>query len=259
LPKIVILLSSNSIIHTAGQPFIELISVDSTNNYAMAEIQKGMAEHGMAWFAYNQTAGKGQRGRQWHAMPGQNIMLSVALNTSGLLVSEQFFLLCAIALAAHDIFAKYAGSETSVKWVNDIYWNDRKAGGILIENVLRGNNWQWAVAGMGININQTTFGDNAARAVSLKQITGKTFDVVALAKELQGNVIARFSQLIVDKAGVLDEYNSILYKRNVSVRLKKENIVFNAIIKDALPDGRLRVEGAAWETFGFGEVEWVFG
>jgi len=258
LPKIVILLSSNSIIHTAGQPFIELITVDSTNNYAMAEVQKGTVQHGTAWFAYNQTAGKGQRGRQWHATPGQNIMLSVALNTSGLLVSDQFFLLCAIALAAHDICSKYAGSETSVKWVNDIYWNDRKAGGILIENVLRGNNWQWAVAGIGININQTAFGDTAGRAVSLKQITGKTFDVVALAKELQGYVAARFNQLIADKAGVLDDYNNILYRRGTSVRLKKENIVFNAIIKEALPDGMLRVEGAAWETFGFGEVEWVF-
>ncbi len=224
----------------------------------MAEIQKGAVHHGTAWFAYNQTAGKGQRGRQWHAMPGQNIILSVALNTSALLVSDQFFLLCSIALAAHDVFSKYAGSETSVKWVNDIYWNDRKAGGILIENVLRGNNWQWAVAGMGININQTVFGDNAARAVSLKQITGKTFDVVMLAKELQGCVATRFNQLMADKARVLHEYNAILYERDAAVRLKKENIVFNAVIKEALPDGRLRVEGATWETFGFGEVEWVF-
>ncbi len=224
----------------------------------MAEIQKGVVQHGTAWFAYNQTAGKGQRGRQWHAMPGQNIMLSVALNTSGLLVSDQFFLLCAVALAAHDIFGKYAGSETTVKWVNDIYWNDRKAGGILIENVLRGNNWQWAVAGMGININQTVFGDNAARAVSLKQITGKNFDVLTLAKELQTCVSTRFNQLLTNKAIVLDEYNNILYKRGTSVRLKKENIVFNATIKKALPDGRLSVEGAAWDSFGFGEVEWVF-
>jgi BirA family biotin operon repressor/biotin-[acetyl-CoA-carboxylase] ligase len=250
-------LASNSIIHTAPLPFIELIAVDSTNNYAMAEVQKGNVQHGTAWFAYNQTAGKGQRGRQWHAMPGQNIILSVALDTSALTVSAQFFLLAAVAMAGHDIFSKYAGSETSVKWVNDIYWGDRKAGGVLIENVIRGNKWQWAIAGMGLNINQTTFGDGVANAVSLKQITGKNFDVLTLAKELQGLVNSRFNMLAAEKEAILDEYNRVLYKKDVIARLRKDNIVFNAVVKEVLHDGRLRVEGASWDSFGFGEIEWI--
>ena len=251
-------MSSNSIIHTALLPFIELITVDSTNNYAMAEVQKGAVEHGTAWFAYNQTAGKGQRGRIWNTLPGQNITMSVALNTSALPVSGQFYLIAAIAMAAHDLFGKYAGSETSVKWVNDVYWNDRKAGGILIENVLRGNNWQWAVAGIGININQTNFFDGVGNAVSLKQITGKSFDVLALAKELHGCVINRFNMLLNDKGAILADYNHVLYKRDLTARLRKDNIAFDAIIREVLPDGRLRVDEASWDSFGFGEIEWVF-
>ncbi len=223
----------------------------------MEQLQLGAAQHGTAWFAYNQTAGKGQRGRQWHATPGENVMLSVALNTSGLPVSAQFYLSAAIAVAVHDIFSKYAGSESCVKWPNDIYWNDRKAGGILIENIIRGNNWQWAVAGMGININQTAFGDNTKRAVSLKQITGKNFEIIAFAKELCTAVEARFTQLQTSKNGVLAAYNNVLYKKDKTVRLKKNNIAFDAIIKEVLPDGRLRVEGAAWDTFTFGEIEWI--
>lgn len=258
LPKILILLSPNSIIHPVGKPFIELLSVDSTNNYAMAQLQSGDAQHGTAWFAYSQTAGKGQRGKQWHTLPGQNITMSVALNTNGLAVSGQFYLSAAIALAVHDSFSKYAGSESCVKWPNDIYWNDRKAGGILIENIIRGNNWQWAVAGTGININQTQFGENALRPVSLKQITGKTFDVIALAKELCANIDNRFTQLLQDKETILNQYNSILYKKDKTVRLKKDNIAFEATIKEVLPTGQLRVEGAAWDTFNFGEVEWMF-
>lgn len=250
-------MSSNSIIHTTSQPFVELLCVDSTNNYAMAEVKKDTVEHGTAWFAYSQTAGKGQRGRQWHTMPGQNIVLSVGLNTSGLPVSAQFYLAAAMALAAHDSFSKYAGSETTVKWVNDIYWNDRKAGGILIENIIVGNNWQWAVAGMGLNINQTAFGDGAPNAVSLKQITGKSFDVLALARELRGFVINRFNMLMADKGNVLAAYNSVLYKKDMGARLRKNNIVFDAIIKEVLPDGRLRVDGATWNLFEFGEIEWV--
>lgn len=223
----------------------------------MAQLQKGDIQHGTAWFAYSQTAGKGQRGRQWHTQPGQNVILSVALNTNELAVSRQFYLSAAIALATYSVFSKYAGSETRVKWPNDIYWNDRKAGGILIENIIRGNKWQWAVAGIGININQTVFGDNTGRAVSLKQITGRDFDVVRVAKEIHTAVYERFEGLQNDKDSLLAEYNSILYKKDNIVRLKKENILFDAVIKEALPDGCLRVEGAAWDTFSFGEVVWV--
>lgn len=251
-------MSHNSIIHPVGQPFIELITVDSTNNYAMQQLQSGAAQHGTVWFAYDQTAGKGQRGRVWYTQPGQNIAMSSALSTNGLAVSEQFYLSAAIALACRDTIAKYAGSETCVKWPNDIYWNDRKAGGILIENVVRGNNWQWAVAGTGLNINQTKFGDNTGRAVSVRQITGKTLDIIATAKELCANIDARYRQLFTGKDAIINDYNGALYKRGQKVRLKKDSIAFDAIIKQVLPDGRLQVEGAAWDTFSFGEIEWTF-
>jgi len=249
-------LSPNSIIHPAGLPFIELITVDSTNNYAMAQLQKGDIQHGTAWFAYDQTAGKGQRGRTWHTQPGQNIALSVALNTNALAVSNQFYLSAAIALAAHVVFAKYAGSETTVKWPNDIYWNDRKAGGILIENIIRGNKWQWAVAGIGMNINQTAFGEGTGNPVSLRQITGKEFGVVDLAKEIHAAVTAFFEMMQTGRQSLLAGYNAVLYKRGQKVRLKKDNIVFDAMIKGVLPDGRLQADGAAWDTFSFGEVTW---
>lgn len=247
----------NSIINTAGLPFIELITVDSTNNYAMEKLQTGEVQHGTAWFAHSQTAGKGQRGRQWFAQAGQNITMTVALHINALPVSGQFYLSAAIALAGYDLYSRYAGSESCVKWPNDIYWNDRKAGGILIENVLRGNNWQWAVVGTGININQAAFDNNAGRAVSLKQITGKDHDVIALAKELRGYELKRYEQLLNDKDRILDDYNAVLYKKGQRVKLRKENIVFEAVVKEVMPDGRLQVEGAAWEYFNFGEVEWV--
>ncbi len=223
----------------------------------MAQLQLPGVQHGTAWFAYEQTKGKGQRAKQWHTKPGQNIIISVALNTNSLPVSAQFYLSVAMAIAAHDVFSKYAGSETCVKWPNDIYWNDRKAGGILIENIIRGDKWQWAVVGMGININQTSFGDNAANAVSLKQITGKNFDVITIAKELHNCINARFKQVAAGKDVLLACYNQVLYKRGKEVQLRKENILFRVVIKEVTPDGRLLVEGAAWNSFGFGEVEWL--
>ena len=255
-------MSSSSTINTIGHPFIELDAVDSTNNYAFDKLQANLAAHGTAYFAQEQTAGKGQRGKSWNAESGSNILLSVTLDTAFLSIHQQFLLSVASALAAHDLFAKYAGDETKIKWPNDIYWRDRKAGGILIESSVKTNKsgkavWKWAVMGLGININQTKFPKNLANPVSLKQITGKNFDTVLLAKELCVCLQKRFAQL---KKGAtkkqLEEYNLHLYKRNQPIRLKKKNAAFHCVMKGVNTAGELMVSGAAQESFVWGEVEW---
>ena len=241
-----------------GVPFIEIYSVDSTNNYAMQQLQKGIAQHGVAYFAHNQYAGKGQRGKQWHAAAGENIILSVVLNTSYLQVSNQFGLSMAIAMAAYDFFSSYAANNTFIKWPNDLYWCDRKAGGILIENIIRGKDWQWSIAGIGININQTIFDSNVLNAVSLKQITGKTQDPVQLAKELCSHLDHRYNQLIDQGTKhLLAEYNSVLYKRNELVKLKKTNVLFEATIKEVNEYGQLIVEAGTKQAYNAGEIEWI--
>ena len=73
------------------------------------------------------------------------------------LYHRQFQLSVAVALGCFDLFQKYAVSKSFIKWPNDIFINDSKAGGILIENVIKGKIWQWAVIGMGLNINQQNF------------------------------------------------------------------------------------------------------
>jgi BirA family biotin operon repressor/biotin-[acetyl-CoA-carboxylase] ligase len=241
-----------------GVPFIEISSVDSTNNYAMQQVQKGIAQHGVAYFAHNQHSGKGQRGKQWHAAPGENIILSVVLDTSYLQVSKQFGLSMAIAMAAHDLFSSCALNNTSIKWPNDLYWCDRKAGGILIENIIRGKDWQWSIAGIGININQIIFESSVLNAVSLKQITGKIHHPVQLAKELCRHLDQRYNQLIHQGTKhLLPEYNSVLYKRNELVKLKKTNVLFEATIKEVNEYGQLIVEAGTKKVYTVGDIEWI--
>ena len=133
---------------TIGNPFTELSTVDSTNIYAMEQIQANLAVHGAAFFAREQTAGKGQRGKHWEAVPGENILLSVVLNTQFLVITQQFHLSVMVALACYDFLELYITDELSIKWPNDLYWRDRKTAGILIETSLSGNKWPWAVAGI---------------------------------------------------------------------------------------------------------------
>jgi BirA family biotin operon repressor/biotin-[acetyl-CoA-carboxylase] ligase len=238
-----------------GQPFIELTEVESTNMYAMEQLQAGMAAHGAAFFAHHQTAGKGQRGKTWETEPGAGIALTVITDSSFIPISNPFQWSVAAALATYDFFSNYAGDETSLKWPNDLYWRDRKAGGILVENILRGQQWPWSITGIGINVNQTQFPASAGRPVSLRQITGKQFDPAGLARELCDCLEQRYRLL---QAGqfekLLEEYNRHLYMAGQKTRLKKDNIIFNCVIESVSANGELLVSGG--NRFRFGEVEW---
>ncbi|MEO5891978.1 MAG: biotin--[acetyl-CoA-carboxylase] ligase [Ferruginibacter sp.] len=241
-----------------GSSFVILKQVDSTNNYAMAKVHAGLAKHGNAWFSSLQTAGKGQRGKAWLTGEGQNIALSTILNPKQLNITHPFQLLVAVALASFDFFSSYAGDETRIKWPNDIYWRDRKAGGVLIENKFSGADWKWAVVGIGVNINQAKFDPAIINPVSLIQITGKNFDPVQLAKELHQLILKRADELLTKSYEVLlGEYNSHLYKIHEAVRLKRGIGVFETIIRGVSAQGKLLTEDAMEKEFDFGEVEWV--
>jgi BirA family biotin operon repressor/biotin-[acetyl-CoA-carboxylase] ligase len=238
-------------------PFIELQQVESTNNYATGLIHAGMAQSGTVVFAHHQTKGKGQRNRQWQGEAGKNIALSIILQPPLLALTQSFLLSIATAVGAHQFFTQYAGSETKVKWPNDIYWRDRKAGGILIDNVVQGSIWKAAVIGIGININQTVFTGIENKAVSLKQISGREHDPMQLAKELCRHVSDACLLLVKTPSQLAELYRQQLYKLNESVRLKQGSRVFDATLKDVSMQGELIVQHALEERFRVGEVEWV--
>ena len=173
-----------------GAPLIELSSVDSTNIYAMKQIQEQIAVSGSCYRTDFQTHGKGQHGRVWESSKGENLLCSYVLELKTLKMEQnwgpmdQIGLSAAVALGAQAFFAAFAGDETRIKKPNDIYWRDRKAGGILIENILRGESWAWTVIGIGFNMNQTKFSSDAHNPVSLKQITGKQWEISSMQKSL---------------------------------------------------------------------------
>jgi BirA family transcriptional regulator, biotin operon repressor / biotin---[acetyl-CoA-carboxylase] ligase len=241
-----------------GNSFVELPTVDSTNNYSVQKVHAGLAFHGNVFFAHEQFAGKGQFGKKWNAAPDQNIIMSVVLEPDFLTVSQQFFLSVCVADACVDLLNNYVPGEFLIKWPNDLYWRDRKIGGILIENILQGDKWKFAIAGIGINIKQVEFPNFLPNAVSLKQIIGKTFSPVALAKELCNKMEEKYQQL---RSGGFDnllrEYNKYLFRKNEKVRLKKENIVFETMVIEVTPDGQLHTKDAIDRYFNFGEVEWI--
>jgi BirA family biotin operon repressor/biotin-[acetyl-CoA-carboxylase] ligase len=247
-----------------GNPLTILDEVESSNNYATALALQGLAKHGHAVLARFQSKGKGQRGRSWQGAPGQNIALSVVLDMKGVSLTRNFELSMAIAMGVFDFFSHYAGEKTRIKWPNDIYWSDRKAVGILIENNIKGKNWQWAIAGMGINMNQTSFMEQTAnKAVSLRQITGTPYDIESCSRELCDFLEKRYQQFLHDPEGLLSGYNEVLFYKNQQVPVKYQPAAaelpreLDVVVEAVDAQGRLWITGAPVPYFQFGEIEWL--
>ena len=225
----------------------------------MNRLKEASATHGWAFFAHNQYAGKGQQGKKWISAPGENIVISVIFDTSNLPLTLQPLFNMMIAVACHRFLSNYTGAdETFIKWPNDIYWRDRKAGGILIESVIKGNIWQYAVAGIGINVNQTQFPDLSKRPVSIKQITGKEHIPVQLAKELCDCINESYEQLQQSEFDIIHNYyNRHLFKKNELVKFRQEQTFFECVVEGVNQKGELLVTGTKKAAFAFHEIEWI--
>ncbi len=251
-------LLGESTITIIGKPFIKLNLVDSTNNYAMQQVKNGIAKHGTAYFSYEQTAGKGQRNKQWLSCKGENIILSIVLEANQFFVEQKFFLNVITALCVKNLFNKYTTDKIEIKWPNDIYWCDRKAAGILVENIVAGNKIQCSIAGFGVNINQTQFDVMLKNPVSLKQITGKNYDVIKLAKELCLMLQDKYVQLMNnDVEALMNEYNQYLYKRDLMIKFKKDDAVFEGCVLAVDDIGRLIIKTETESVFEFGSIDWI--
>ena len=243
-----------------GEPFVELDSVDSTNNYALAQIHAGLAQHGQAFFAWEQFAGKGQRGRVWESQKGHNLAISLVFRPYPLGPQQQFQLSTCLAVAVARWFSRNAGDETRIKWPNDLYWHDRKAGGILVESIVSGTGaeWKWAVAGIGININQVQFNPDLVNPVSLRQITGKNWPLKELAQALCQEIELRWQQLQQHGfADILNEYNELLYRRGRAARFRVGNRSFTATVLRVDESGLLWLDEGMEKSYSFGEISLI--
>ena len=148
-----------------------LDTTTSTNDDARDEKYH---EWDVVWADF-QTAGRGQRGHEWHSRRGENLTFSVVLEPTFVAVAEQFAVSEVVALSLVDMLADY-GIEARIKWTNDIYVGDRKLVGILIEHSLAATTLRRTIVGVGINVNQTEFDTSLPNPVSMAQLLGREFE-----------------------------------------------------------------------------------
>ena len=241
-----------------GQELIRLNEVDSTNTFALDLLRIKDVKEGAAITAQAQFQGRGQRGNFWISEPGKNITCSIILKPVFLNVTQQFDLTRAVALGIIDAVSEIISSDQlKIKWPNDIYAGNKKVGGILIENVVNGEKLSAAVVGIGLNVNQSSFGNDVVNAVSLFQLTGKQYSVAIGLESIFTHVEARYLQL---RAGNVErlrsEYESKLFLKGVKSRFTDFRNEFEATILRVTDEGSLvlKMEDGAEKKFGFKEV-----
>lgn len=238
--------------------FYQLGTIGSTNLYAMKQLHAGLAVAGDVFFADEQTAGRAQRGKNWWSEPGTSIAMSLVLNTNALATSQSFRLSVAMALGSIDYLNNTFAGKWQVKWPNDLYFNDRKAGGILIENLLQGGKWNWAVVGIGINMNQMTFPDDLPNPVSMRQLSGQWFNCWEETKLLTTYLDQNWQRLLHGGWHQMHtKYNNILFGAGNICRIKKGATVIPCKIKGVDERGRLVAGEHNEHLFDFGEITWL--
>lgn len=226
-----------------GQNTIYLDKVASTNDYLRDLLSnfKPLAE-GTAILAEEQFQGKGQRGSTWLSDPGKNLTTSILLKPHFLAIEQQFALSATVAIA----LVKWLKSKTelpvTVKWPNDIYVDNKKIAGILIENKLKGNKIEASIVGIGVNINQVNF-DTASTITSLSNLTDKAHYVIKdLAVELFASIQKEYNTLFTHSwQPQLNCYNELLFWKDQEKPFLVAGEKKMGMIKTVGIDGQLQI------------------
>lgn len=245
-----------------GNPCFFLPVIDSSNLEAWRLIkEKRIAEGGIVHAAF-QTHGKGQGKSRWESTEGDNLTFSLVLQPVFLAPARQFLLNMAIALAVREAAVHMSKNRNILlKWPNDIYYQEYKLGGILIENSICGNSMTYTVAGIGLNINQEKFLSDAPNPISIRQISGNSHDVKDALQTLCHSLYDWYQLLKEGRDKLLYKayYSSLLGYEQQKTFIAGEHI-FSAVIKGVDADGKLLLqsENGQIQAWGFKEITYVF-
>ncbi len=230
--------------------------LSSTNLHFHELLKKGKPEEGAIIITENQTAGRGQAGNYWESEPGKNLTFSIILYPEKIKANEQFIISQITALSLKNVLDTYISGIT-IKWPNDIYFQNKKIAGILIENSLTANAIDSSIIGIGLNVNQEIFHSNAPNPVSLKQITGVDFDLDHLLQQIQTQILTIYKK--TDPEEIKKNYVNSLYRKTGLHHYADKEGIFLASIHSIDLNGRLILEKENGEKreYAFKEVLFV--
>ncbi len=216
---------SNKLMYIIGSKIINLDKINSTNDFASTLLSKDKQPEGTIVLTEYQTNGKGQGSNIWYSSKGENILMSLILYPEFLDVSKQFYLSEMVTLSIIKMIEENLNLECKIKWPNDIFLNNKKIGGVLIKNSIKGQKIKNSVIGIGLNVNQKKFSKELPNAGSLAIESGKELDKQELFYALLKN---------------LDEYYIRLKNKGFD-KIKQEFVLkllgYNSVLKCQSKDG----------------------
>lgn len=220
---------------------IKAEKTDSTNNALKEMSAKKKIENFTYFITENQNKGRGQRGKYWYSTK-DSLLFSFIFYPENFLIENQFYISKCVSLSIINVLKKYS-SDIKIKWPNDIYFNKRKIGGILIENTISNRFIDSCIVGVGLNINQDNFPENLPNPASLFQVTGKKTDKENLLNEIAIQTTENLSELNNNSFSDIDKkYLEDLYLFKTENLFKDETGIFKGIIKNVNPEGYLVVK-----------------
>ena len=242
-----------------GQNKIELLTVDSTNNFAANLIKETNVLDGTVIMAEHQTNGKGQSGNSWFSHPKLNLTCSYILRPTFLKIEDQFYLSMVTSLAVTRTLSEL-GIKSVIKWPNDILVESKKIAGILIENSVQKNRFSYSIIGIGFNVNQTDF-MSEVNATSIKTLLKSNMDPIAIQLSLSEQLEKYYLQLKSGNTnGLKKQYMSMLfqYKQEHWYEVVPSGEQFKGVITDIQPTGALIIYSEGTEkTFYSKEVKFI--
>ncbi|MGB5369573.1 MAG: biotin--[acetyl-CoA-carboxylase] ligase [Flavobacteriaceae bacterium] len=237
---------------------VKLDAIDSTNTYLKGLMQSETLEDFTVVTANHQQYGRGQMGSKWKSEPGLNLIMSVLKRFDSFQAQEQFFLVVWVSLAVLDALKSFEIPNLSIKWPNDIMSGNRKIGGILIENSLKGPKIQSAVIGVGLNVNQSEFVD-LPNATSMKLCFGRDYEINEVLEAVLRNLQQGF--ITYEKEGPVTPWT--LYEehlfgkdRECKFLIDGDRMVYGKI-RGVSAEGKLQIalENGVLRTFGLKEIK----
>ena len=239
---------------------IWLDEVDSTNNMAKCHIDDFSDMTVLS--AVKQNKGRGQRGNTWSSIPGQNLTFSIILKHSQedkpkIQAHKQFVLSELTSLALIELLSNY-DIKAKIKWPNDIYVNDKKICGMLIENAIKGKLLNTSIIGIGLNVNQQEFNPSIhpePTSILKEKLENPSPKKLEDIKSINLDMCIKHFLVIFERYcgfltsekdyNILEKmYNDHLYRKNEEHQfiLKKNGEKFNGTIKSVSPRGLIRIK-----------------
>jgi len=242
-----------------GNPVHHYEQLESTNSSALELLSKSNPSEGTAIMASFQTQGKGQYGREWTSAKGKNILCSIILYPNFLSIHKSFFLNIFAALAVRNTVADLIKANVSIKWPNDIYINDKKVAGILIQNTLQNHSIKNSIIGLGININQIAFNKSLPNPTSLALESDRSYNLNKLSQNLFRQIESYYLMLKAKKfSDMRIEYNQFLYRKNISTVFDLNGIETEGKLTEIDDSGKLIIQyDGTSKAFDLSEVKYL--